>query len=263
MLDIAPKHLPKNPREALLGLITDAERLVTAGARSIAGHERLREHAITLRRMSRRVPALAALLPAVDALLDAPELHTPAALLSLVARCRRLRASLAEPDARLEGELEPVNESGPWETAAPVRDLVIEVNRIARSERYRKEIAASPQPRRPDLRMAEEMLATLEDGNQKLADSVAEQILPSFGPVLVPELERAGFRADRLADMRRLVALAHLSPAAAKSAIAALDPDLGAYLSRAPAPPTEVRKRPRKRPVAGDEFVDVDDEIPF
>jgi|SRR5947209_1720225 len=217
-------------RQLLLELITDVDRLVTAGALSGAGHERLRRHADALTRLGERVPALRALVPFIEAVLTAAEGEAAVALLELLARTRHLRATLAEPE-KLAGELEPAPDSGPWATDADVGELVRELNRLTVSDAHPRRVGAGKDPAPPaDLRLIGALLDRLKAKHPYTADAVADHVLAVFGPALAAELTREPFDAADVESLRRLVALCGLDPDAAERAILDLCPESKPYL---------------------------------
>src|SRR5262245_59486583 len=108
------------PRETLLGLAADVDRLLAAGAPAAAGNERLGQRGGRLRALGQKVPALVPVADAVGRLSGAEPKKAAPALLELAQTSRQLRASLAGHG--VAGELEPLPESGPWRTPLAVRD---------------------------------------------------------------------------------------------------------------------------------------------
>ena len=80
------------PKEQLLGLAADVDRLLVAGA-GVADGEVLRRRSKTLREMGKKVPALVPVADAVDRVTSASA--PAAAFLDLLVMTRQVRASLA------------------------------------------------------------------------------------------------------------------------------------------------------------------------
>jgi hypothetical protein len=230
-------------RTLLFDLITDVEQLVTAGAENATGHERLQQHAQRLEKLSLQVPALNRFLPLVHRVISADKNHAAHDLLQLLTQTRRLRASIAEPKG-LQGELRPIQGRAEWKSDTPLPELISEVGRISRSRPYRAQIREGtlPAPQR-DLRMVGRILAWIETGHQRFANSLIEEVVPKMGPSMARELAREPFDADDLGDMNRLVALAKLDSDAALASISEIDADLGAYLKS----DLPVESKPKKR----------------
>ncbi len=232
----------KMAQQQLLALITDVDRLITAGAESIHGHERLAAHGKAIRHLSAQVPALKFLLPLMDAVHHAEKSQRSARLLELQSCIRYLRATLAAP-GELEGELQPVEQSGSWETSVPLRELVVEVWRVRTSNAHRKRVARGVAVCSTDLRMVGALMQMMEHTSPSTADAIADQVLPKLGTMIVPELKRLPFRDGNVADLRRLVALCILDPNAGYEAISKLAPDLARDLPR-----PKTGKKPEKPP---------------
>src|SRR3954471_4723226 len=109
------------PREQLQLLAHDVDRLLAAGAAGAAGDEKLRQRSARLRELAPKVPVLLQIADAVDRTVNAPAKQVTPALLDLLLIVRQVRANLSA--AGVQGELTPVAPSGPWTTAAPVREL--------------------------------------------------------------------------------------------------------------------------------------------
>src|SRR4051794_32619599 len=97
------------PRETLLGLSADAERLLSAGAAAAVGNDTLRRRAEALHKLGQQVAALKPVAEAVERVTGAaPKLAGPA-FLDLLQLTRQVRASLAAVGTA--GDLQPLPES--------------------------------------------------------------------------------------------------------------------------------------------------------
>jgi hypothetical protein len=220
-------------RDQLLEFVTDVERLVTAGAESVAGHERLARHAESLRKLAGQVPALRALLPPLEtALSSGPD--AAAALLELLGHAGRLRGALAAPGDHA-GALEEPGSGGTWATPLPVRAALTAVGRVRTSQTHRDRLGRGKETCPDDLRVVGELLRDLDGANDWLADCLADEVLPRLGPAVAGELTRAPSVSD-LGGLRRLVALCRIDPAAGRAALERLAPDLVRQLDAAAGP---------------------------
>jgi hypothetical protein len=208
------------PREQLLGLAADVDRLLAAGAGAALSNEGLARRARTLRELGQKVPALLPVADAVDKLTGAAPKQAGPAFLELLVTARQLRASLSA--CGLPGELAPAPESGPWQTELSVRELRPLHEALAGSGAGREETLRSAADRGEltDLRLVPALAEAVGDGNAEVAELVAEEVLPEMGRGAAPEVAaRVGLRGGA-ADVRRL------------RLVCRLDPELGARLCR-------------------------------
>jgi HEAT repeat protein len=201
------------PREQLLGLAADVDRLVSAGANAAAGNDNLIRRSRTLRDLGQKVTALLPVADAIDRVTQAGPKQTGPALLDLVGVSRQVRASLVT--SGLEGTLEPLPKSGPWQTPAPVRSLWALYETLTHKEMGREgalledkvdEKAVS------DLRLLPALLAALDDKNAKVAQRAATDWLPRFGRAILPDLQSGLDLQGKRADARRLQTICRIDP---------------------------------------------------
>ncbi len=111
--------------QTLTALANDVEQLLLAGAAVAATDERLPAHARKLRQLGQRLAPLQQLAEAVERASGKPAIEAAGPLLDLLVLVRQLRATLAGSGAEAEGlVLEELKESGPWETQAPMAELL-------------------------------------------------------------------------------------------------------------------------------------------
>jgi hypothetical protein len=197
------------PKEQLLGLGADADRLLAAGI-GVADGDVLRRRSRTLRDLGKKVPAL---LPVADAVDRVTGASTPApAFLDLLVVTRQVRASLATTG--VDGALTPLAESGPWQTPVPVRDLypVREVLTQPRSGREERINDAVERKLFGDLRLVPTLLRALADNYALLADVIAEAGVPALGRGVLPDLLSAFVPNGKSPDARRLRAICQIDP---------------------------------------------------
>jgi HEAT repeat protein len=200
------------PRELLEALAADVDRLLVAGARVAAGHEGLRKRALELRKVGAKVPVFAQIAQAVQRVVEAPLSGVPTALLNLLLLCRQARAGLAS--AGVEGALEPIPRSGPWETPAPSPELADLVDALSRNGSGRQAVLneAVKHGVEPDLRLLGPSLQALQDRDGGLADTVAQSVLPSFGGGILDDLRNGLDLGGNAPDARRLLAIRKIAP---------------------------------------------------
>jgi hypothetical protein len=117
----------------LTTLANDVEQLLLAGAAVATADERLPAHARTLRQLGQRLPPLLQLAEAVERVSGKSATEAAAPLLDLLVLVCQLRANLAEVGQ--EGNLFELKEAGPWESQAPLSELLPSID----NEYYRKE----------------------------------------------------------------------------------------------------------------------------
>src|SRR5581483_4896158 len=165
------------PREQLLGLVADVDRLLAAGATAAVGHDGLSRRGRTLRELGQKVSALQPVAEAVERVTTAGTREVGRAFLDLVVVARQLRGSLAGTGPA--GELQAIEESGPWQTSMPTRDvyntheaLATDASSAALKEAMEREVTG-------DLRLLPSVLAALESNKSSIADPVADKVLPA------------------------------------------------------------------------------------
>jgi HEAT repeat protein len=200
-------------REVLQELVRDVRRLLAAGTTGLAGDAGLRRRGPALAALAAKVPALAPVAGAVGRVLDSSPSGAAAALCDLLYLTRQLQASLTITGR--DGAAVAVEKSGPWQTAAAVRDVSAwaaasfhpDSNDL---QALRKTVARSAFA---DLRLVQPLLKKLASPTSvDEGDVLSEQALPAFGAALLPELRGRLNLQGTFADARRLRALCALDP---------------------------------------------------
>jgi HEAT repeat protein len=198
------------PREQLLGLAADVDRLFSAGASAAAGNDNLIRRAKTLRDLGQKVAALNPVADAVERVTQAAPKQIGPAFLDLVGVTRQVRASLAAPGA--EGALEPLPKSGPWQTPAPLRSLWALHETLSQPGTGREAALEGELESRliGDLRLLPALLGALDDKNATLAQRAATEWLPSLGKAILPDLQNGLDLQGKRADARRVQAICRI-----------------------------------------------------
>src|SRR5690242_12364625 len=102
------------PRDQLLGLVADVDRLLAAGATAAVGNDGLSRRGRTLRELGQKVAALQPVADAVQRVTTASTREAGRAFLDLVVIARQLRGSLAGTGP--EGPLQVIESSDSWQT---------------------------------------------------------------------------------------------------------------------------------------------------
>lgn len=200
-------------KDQLLALATDVDRLLAAGAAAAAGNDNLRKRGQTLRELGTKVAALKPVADAIDKVLDAPAKQAASSFLDLVGMTRQIRASLTGPG--VEGTLEPLPASGPWQTPLSLRDLhpLFEALTVSGSGREEKLREGLERKAGHDMRLLSLMLDSLGDSYAPVADMVMTNGLPGLGVAVVPELlAKLDLANGKTADTRRLQLICKLAP---------------------------------------------------
>lgn len=201
-------------RDQLLGLATDVDRLLGAGASAASGSESLRKRGKALRELGQKVLALKPVADTVDRVLEAPSQQAANTFLDLVSMTRQLRTSLS--GAGVEGPLTPAPASGPWTTPLHSRDLNSLYVALTESGSGREEVLKEAIQRRAigDLRLLSPLLDALEDSYAPIADLVAREALPTLGIGVLAGVEaRLNIAEGKVPDARRLAVICKLDRA--------------------------------------------------
>jgi HEAT repeat protein len=205
------------PREQLLGLAADVDRLLAAGVMA-GGSEALQRRAKTLRELGKKVPALVPIADGVERVTG--ESKPARAFLDLMVMTRQVRGSLAATG--VEGTLTKLSDSGPWQTPVPVRDLQPVYETLTESGSGREDRIKDALERNlfGDLRLVSALFEALHDVYAPVADAAANKGLPALGHAVLAELESKVNLDGKVPDARRL------------RAICRIDANVGATLCR-------------------------------
>ncbi|HKI34159.1 MAG TPA: HEAT repeat domain-containing protein [Gemmataceae bacterium] len=207
--------------EQLHELVKDVRRLLDAGTTAIADDRGLRQREQALQALGAKVPALAAVAEAIGRVRQAPPSRAAAPLCDLLLLTRQLAASLAS--AGCDGAAAGVEKSGPWQTAAALRDVFAWAGGsfTAHANDFKALQGAIRRPDFADLRLIEPLLKKLASpSGDDDEDLLSDQALPAFGAALVPDLRRDLNLQGGVAHARRL------------RTICTIDPRLGTTLCR-------------------------------
>jgi hypothetical protein len=198
-----------------LSLITDTaaevHRLTIAGSALASGDFRLRKLLPQLESLGAKAPVFGRIAQGVKAVTEEPDAATAGrALLDLATLLTAIQYTQSQHGA--EGEFEPISSAvRSWTpTVAGYRSLAAVVEALTSTGEGRLEVVQEAAGRGlfADLRLMQPAIMALGDRFGQLADFVAEQAIPQFGPVVVPLL-KAGFDPKGgVSHARRLRALA-------------------------------------------------------
>jgi hypothetical protein len=203
------------PREQLLDLANDVDRLLAAGVTAGSG-DALRRRGKVLHELGKKVPALVPVADAVERVAGADK--PGPAFLDLLVLARQVRASLAPADA--DGPLTPLAESGPWQTPLAVRDVRTLHAALTGTGPVLAVTDACDRGLLTDLRLVTTLLAALVDPHAPWGDALAERAVPALGRGVLDELRADLNLKGKVGDARRL------------SAVCRIDAEAGADLCR-------------------------------
>jgi HEAT repeat protein len=192
-------------------------RSLLAGGAAAARAGCFRRWADELGALARQAPALGAAARAAGRLRDLAPDQVPPSLLDLLVAVRQVASALAAAAVQ-DGPAAAVERSGPWRTDTPAADLDTATAVLARRGpgRRKRLWAALARGSLADLRLLSPLYCCLRDLSGVLADFVAQEVLPQFGPGLLPDLVAGlNLRGDR-GDARRLDVVCRLGPEAGR-----------------------------------------------
>jgi hypothetical protein len=182
------------PNETLAALFDDVARLIHAGCEHQPPSQ-LADRIAAIRSEGGHDPATSAALDALQRALDSAPDETPLPLLDAVEKLTEARAAQASVPA-MDEEVEEVEEDGFWGTPMPAETLyrlVPETRPFAKRAKPPEQVetleAAARRGQAADLRLLPIYLKMLNDkAGAVLADAVAQNALPAFGPSVLPDL---------------------------------------------------------------------------
>jgi HEAT repeat protein len=204
------------PKETLSLLARDAERLLFAGAQVARGDSDVEARRQKLAPFSAKVPAIGKVVEQVEKVQKAPPKGAAAELLNLAALMAQVRGAQASLFAAT-GELSPVPPAEPVESPLSPTELSTLVNALTVSGKARPRIISDAVERGAvrDLRLLPYCVRAIAD--PAVGYVVADELLPSLGMLVVPEL-RATLRIanGKETDARKLRVLTAIQKADAK-----------------------------------------------
>lgn len=192
----------------------ETRRLAIAGSSLAPGDFRLRKLVDSLERAGAKSPVFAKVAAAVKNVVEGDEKSSATALLDLSTLVNAIRYTQGETGAEGDlSEIVPANAGAlPATTATSYRVLAPVIEALTSTGSGRFEIVRDAHERGAlkDLRLLRHAVATLGDHYGELADYVAKEVLPGFGPAVYPllaaDLDPKGGRlhARRIEVMSRI-----------------------------------------------------------
>ena len=203
---------------ALTQVYDETRRLAGAGSVVAKGDFRLKKLVAPLEQSGAKVPVFAKVADAVKAVTDGPDDQTAGALLELASLTSAVLVTQGETG--LAGDLTPVTPidlgAAVVQTRASALKPLLEALTTTGSGRIEVVKDAHAQGIFRDLRVVRHAVAAIDDPYAELGDFIAEQVLPTYGTAIVPELLAKFDPKGVKGHPRRLALLHKLAPDAAR-----------------------------------------------
>ncbi len=192
----------------------ELRRLAIAGSSVAAGDFRLKKLLPPLEQAGAKAPVFAKVAEAAGRLVESNEKTSAAALLEATSLVSAILYTQGETG--IEGELQPVQTTdlGLAKTQASARVLKPLLEALTTTGSGRMETIREAHERGAfrDLRLISPALAALDDTYAEIGEFIAQQVLPLYGPAIVPELRAKFDPKGRLGHARRLALMHRLDP---------------------------------------------------
>jgi len=212
----------------------EARRLAIAGSALAVGDFRLKKLIPPLEQAGTTVPVFGQVAKAISHLVNGSEADSAARLLALSTLLNAIRYTQGQTSADGAFRELAVLPCNCVKTRTPARILRPLVQALTTTGAGRLETVKSAVERGAfdDLRLIDPAIQALGDTFPELADLVAEQVLPGYGPGIVPRLRNGLDLKGKKADARRLAVMHRLDPGGAvelcKSALEEGSPEVKA-----------------------------------
>jgi len=203
-----------------LALIQEAakevRRLAIAGSTLAVGDFRLKKLIAPLEQAGAKVPVFGQVAKSISDLVNGTEADSAAQLLTLSTLLNAILYTQGESSTAAAYEEFEVLPTTCRSTRTSARVLKPLVQALTSSGGGRFEVIKSALERKAfnDLRLIDPAIKALDDNFPELAELVAEQILPEYGPGIVPRLKERLDLKGKKADGRRLKIMHRLDRAA-------------------------------------------------
>ncbi len=204
---------------AILSQVYDeTRRLAIAGSAVAPGDFRLKKLIPALEQAGAKSPVFAKLAQSASALVESTDKTASTALLELGMLINSILYTQGE--SGVEGALEPIPSIdvglSRTQTSAKLLKPLIEALTHTGSGRLETIRAAHEQGLFRDLRLIRPALQALDDGYSEIAEFIAREVLPIYGPALLPELEAQFNPKGKSGQPRRLQLMHKLDPERAR-----------------------------------------------
>jgi hypothetical protein len=193
----------------------EVRRLAIAGSPLAVGDFRLKKLIPPLEQAGAKVPVFGQVAKAIGELVNGTEADSAARLLGLSTLLNAILYTQGVTGAEGDYRALEVFASGSPGTRTTARVLkpLIEAMTSTGSGRFEVVKSAVERGALSDLRLIEPAIRALDDIYPELADLIAEQVLPTYGPGIVPLLKQKLDLKGKKGDARRLRVVHRLDPA--------------------------------------------------
>jgi len=204
---------------AVLNQVYDeTRRLVIAGSNLAIGDFRLKKLVDPLRKSGKKAPVFDKVADAVEKLTDGKEKDSPQALLDLSSLVLAILYTQGATGVKGTAKAIESLDLGISTTQVSSRVLkpLLEALTTKGSGRWETVREAHQRGAFNDLRLINPAINALDDNYPELADYMADEVLPKFGPAIIPEIKDRIDIKGRAGNVRRLRLLYHLDPKTAR-----------------------------------------------
>jgi hypothetical protein len=193
----------------------EIRRLSIAGSPLAVGDFRLKKLIPPLEQAGAKVPVFAQLAKGISDLVNGKEADSASNLLSLSTLINAILYTQGQSGADGEcDELEVFTSNcANTKTGARVLKPLVQALTSTGGGRYEIVKAAVDRGAFGDLRLIEPSIRALDDTYGELSDLIAEKVLPTYGPGIVPLLKQNLDLKGKKSDARRLAVMHQLAPA--------------------------------------------------
>lgn len=196
----------------------ETRRLAIAGSAVAPGDFRLKKLLPSLEQAGAKSPVFAKLAQSAKTLVESNEKSASVALLELGTLINSILYTQGESGA--EGKLEPIPSIdfglSRTQTSAKLLKPLLEALSTTGSGRLEVIRSSHEQGLFRDLRLIRPALQALDDSYSEIADLIATEVLPIYGPALLPELESQFNPKGKAGQPRRLILMHQLDPVRAR-----------------------------------------------
>lgn len=201
----------------------ETRRLAIAGSSVAPGDFRLKKLLPSLDQAGAKSPVFAKLAQSAKALVESNEKSASVALLELGTLINSILYTQGESGA--EGKLQPIPSIdfglARTQTSAKLLKPLLEALTTTGSGRMEVIRSSHEQGLFRDLRLIRPALQALDDAYSEVAEYIAKEVLPIYGPALLPELESQFNPKGKAGQPRRLLLMHQLDPVRARQHVQA------------------------------------------
>ena len=204
--------------EILRSVATETRRLAVAGSKLATDDYRLKRQIEPLEKLSAKAPVFGKVAEAVRAVIASDPKSAAEPLLRLATLVQAILATQASTCADGKLEATAVQSLDGFGTQTSFKNLAPVIDALTRSGSGRLEVVREHFERRElsDFRLIGPVIAALGDSFGELADYVAEEVLPTAGPAIIPLVVEGLNPKGGKRDARRIDVVRRIDPTRAR-----------------------------------------------